>query len=270
MSRIRAINPPVRRRSTHSDVWPALADPNRRAILDLLRDGPRTTGQIASRFPSTRFAVMKHLRVLEAAGLVVVRRQGRERWNHLNAVPLQQVYDRWVTPYRALWAPKLTSLKTRLEGDHAMTTTAPVSPFVRVELEIRIDAPRERVWKALIEDTTLWWPRSFYTGPAKGFHIEPRLGGRVYEDWGNQTGVVWYTVFAINPNTSIDLHGAMGVPYGPAFTLLHLELESDGTETILKLSDSTLGDSGGGCDATKEDGWRQVFAEGLKRYVEQP
>ena len=268
MSRILPINRPGRRRFTDSEVWAALADPSRRAILDLLRDGPRTTGQIASRFPSTRFAVMKHLRVLEAAGLVVIRRQGRERWNHLNAIPLQQVYDRWVTPYRALWAPRLTTLKSQLEGDHAMTTTAPVSPFVRVELEIRIDAPRSRVWKALVEDTTLWWPRSFYTGPAKGFHIEPRLGGRVYEDWGDQNGVVWYTVFSINPDKSLDLQGAMGVPYGPAFTLLHLELDDDGTGTILKLSDSTLGESSAACDGTKQDGWRHVFGEGLKAYIE--
>ena len=267
MSRVRAINRTARRKSD-CDVWPALGDPNRRAILDLLRDGPRTTGQIASRFPSTRFAVMKHLRVLEGAGLVVVRRQGRERWNHLNAVPLQQVYDRWVTPYRALWVPKLTSLKAQLEGEHAMTTIAPASPFVRVELEIRIEAPRDRVWKALVEDTTFWWPPSFYTGPAKGFHIEPRLGGRVYEDWGDEAGVVRYRVFAINPHKSLDLQGAMGVPYGPAVTLLHVELEDDGTRTVLKLSDSTLGESGGACDGTKEEGWRQVFGEGLRAYVE--
>jgi len=259
---------PIPIKSTDRDVWPALADPSRRAILDLLRDGPRTTGQIANRFPSTRFAVMKHLRVLEAAGLIVVRRHGRERWNHLNVVPLQEVYDRWVTPYRALWAPKLTSLKAHLEGEHAMSTTAPASPFVRVELEIRIDSPRERVWKALIEETTFWWPRSFYTGPAKGFHIEPRLGGRVYEDWGNEAGAVWYTVFALNPNTSLDLQGAMAVPYGPAFTLLHLALEDDGAGTVLKLSDSTLGESAGECDGTKEAGWMQVFSDGLKAYVE--
>ena len=256
------------RRSPDATVWPALADPSRRAMLDLLRDGPKTTGQIATRFPSTRFAVMKHLRVLEAAGLVVVRRHGRERWNHLNAIPLQQVYDRWVTPYRALWAPRLTDLKARLEGDDAMTTTAPASPFVRVELEIWIDAPRDRVWKALTEETTFWWPRSFYTGPAKGFHIEPRLGGRVFEDWGNDAGAVWYTVFALNPRTSIDLQGAMAVPYGPAFTLLHIGLEDDAAGTVLTLSDSTLGEPTTEGDSTKKEGWLQVFRDGLKAYVE--
>lgn len=270
MSRVATTKRQIPRKPADRDVFLALADPNRRAMLDLLRDGPKTTGQIASRFLSTRFAVMKHLRVLEGAGLVIVRRHGRERWNYLNAIPLQQVYDRWVTPYRALWAPKLTSLKAGLEGAQTMTTTtpAPVSPFIRVELEIRIDAPRDRVWKALVEDTTFWWPRDFYTGPARGFHIEPRLGGRVYEDWGNGAGAVWYTVFALNPNTSLDLQGAMAVPFGPAFTLLHVELEDDGTTTILKLSDSTLGESGADCGGTKEQGWTQVFSGGLKAYVE--
>ena len=145
------------------------------------------------------------------------------------------------------------------------TTSAPV--FERAELEIRIHAPRERVWKALVEETTFWWPKDFYTGPAKGFHIEPRLGGRVFEDWGNDSGAIWYQVFAINPQTSLDLQGAMAVPYGPALSLLHLELADEGRATVLRVSDSTLGGSGD-CDGTKQEGWRQVFDAGLRAYVE--
>ncbi|HEU4898462.1 MAG TPA: metalloregulator ArsR/SmtB family transcription factor, partial [Actinomycetota bacterium] len=75
-------------------VWRALADPTRRAILDLLADRARTTGELSEAFPEvSRFAVMKHLGVLETAGLVVVRRRGRERWNHLNGVPLREAYE---------------------------------------------------------------------------------------------------------------------------------------------------------------------------------
>jgi len=80
-------------------VWRALADPTRRAILDLLRERPRTTGELTEAFPTSRFAVMKHLAVLQKAGLVVVRRRGRERWNHLNGVPLRTAYERWMRPY---------------------------------------------------------------------------------------------------------------------------------------------------------------------------
>ena len=96
-------------------VWTALADPTRRAILDLLRERPRTTGEIADEFPTSRFAVMKHLNVLESAQLIVVRREGRERWNHLNVAPLQALYDRWVKPYHAMWSSRMTKLKSELE-----------------------------------------------------------------------------------------------------------------------------------------------------------
>ena len=95
----------------------AIADPTRREILDLLADAPRTTGDIAEHFPTTRFAIMKHLGVLERAGLVVVTRDGRERWNSLNAVPLQQMVERWVTPLAARGAGSLLALKRHLEKE---------------------------------------------------------------------------------------------------------------------------------------------------------
>src|SRR5688572_22909414 len=80
-------------------VWRALADPTRRRLLDLLRDGPRTTGDLAAAFDVTRFAVMQHLEVLAGVGLVRAERRGRERWNHLNPVPLRAAYERWMAPY---------------------------------------------------------------------------------------------------------------------------------------------------------------------------
>jgi len=101
----------------NEDVWRALADPTRRALLDLLRDAPATTGALAEAFPDvTRFAVMKHLAVLTDAGLVVVRRRGRERWNHLNAVPLRQAYERWMAPFAEQGAVTALRLKDFVEG----------------------------------------------------------------------------------------------------------------------------------------------------------
>lgn len=97
-------------------VWRALSEPARRRILDLLRDGPRTTGSIADEFADvTRFAVMKHLARLEEAGLVVVEARGRERWHHLNAVPLQRIVERWVRPYVGQQASGLLRLKRHAE-----------------------------------------------------------------------------------------------------------------------------------------------------------
>ena len=98
------------------NVWKALASPTRRAILDDLRNGPMTTGAIADRLPRlSRFAVMQHLRVLEEAELVVPRREGRERYNYLNPVPIQQVYDRWVVRYLKPWTEALINLRDELE-----------------------------------------------------------------------------------------------------------------------------------------------------------
>jgi DNA-binding transcriptional ArsR family regulator len=248
-------------------VWGALAEPTRREILDLLKDGPRTLGQLAEQFPVSRFAIRKHLNILEAAHLVVVRWQGRERWNFLNVIPIQTIYERWVTPYHQIWADRLFNLKQEIEG-HIMTGSAVPLMVEQVELEIAIAAPPSAVWRALVDRTEAWWPRDFYTGPAKGFHIEARIGGRVFEDWGDGAGVIWYHVFGMKPEVSLDLQGAMGVPFGPAMTLLHLELAVHDSGTLLKVSDSTLGRGGGRNE--KLEGWRQVFSDGLKTFVEQP
>lgn len=99
-------------------VWKALSNPVRRVMLDALRDGPLTTGALADRFPElTRFAVMQHLRVLAEAELVIPRRAGRERYNYLNPVPIQRVYDRWVARYMQPWTEALVSLREQLESE---------------------------------------------------------------------------------------------------------------------------------------------------------
>src|SRR5689334_1073001 len=86
-------------------------------MLDRLAKRPRTTGELAAAFPKlSRFAVMKHLRVLERAGLLVVTREGRKRWNALNPVPLQEVFRRWVGANQQLWADTLLNIRDAAEG----------------------------------------------------------------------------------------------------------------------------------------------------------
>src|SRR5215510_15965957 len=93
-------------------VWKALADPTRRAILDLLRQGPCTTTEIVDAFPHlSRFGVMKHIDVLREAGLINTREEGRQRLNSLNAVPIRRIYERWVSRYEEFWADQLLRLK---------------------------------------------------------------------------------------------------------------------------------------------------------------
>jgi DNA-binding transcriptional ArsR family regulator len=98
-------------------VFRALGNPTRRALLDLLRDTPRTTGDLCTHFPHLdRCTVMQHLRVLEAADLVIPRREGRERWNHLNPLPIKEIHDRWIGPYAARAVGLLQRMKGEMEG----------------------------------------------------------------------------------------------------------------------------------------------------------
>jgi DNA-binding transcriptional ArsR family regulator len=98
------------------EVFKALADPTRRGLLDeLFKQDGQTLSALEARLPMTRFGVMKHLKVLEEAGLVVTRRRGREKLHYLNTVPIRLIHDRWVSKYAAPWAATLSELKSKLE-----------------------------------------------------------------------------------------------------------------------------------------------------------
>jgi DNA-binding transcriptional ArsR family regulator len=99
-------------------VFRALADPTRRSLLDqLFRQDGQTLSALEQRVPMTRFGVMKHLKVLEEAGLVVTRRRGREKLHFLNPVPIRLIHDRWVSKYSEPWVSGLSALKESLEDD---------------------------------------------------------------------------------------------------------------------------------------------------------
>src|SRR5437764_3151383 len=121
-------------------VFRALADPTRRRLLDeLFREDGQTLTALEERFSMTRFGVMKHLKQLEDADLVVTRRRGREKLHFLNPVPIRLVHDRWVSKYAEPWAAGLSELKTRLE-----------SPMEKV-FEIYIRTTPERLWEAITD-----------------------------------------------------------------------------------------------------------------------
>ncbi|MCV3238778.1 ArsR/SmtB family transcription factor [Mesorhizobium sp. ZC-5] len=99
------------------NVFKALAHPKRRQMLDRLKDEPRTTGMLVEAFPEMdRCTVMMHLKVLEEADLIIARREGRERWNHLNAMPIKQIHDRWISEYASHAVSVLDKLKADLDG----------------------------------------------------------------------------------------------------------------------------------------------------------
>jgi DNA-binding transcriptional ArsR family regulator len=101
-------------------VFKALSASVRRAMLDAMKDDPQTTGMLCARFPTLdRCTVMQHLKVLEDADLLIVRRKGRERWNHLNPLLIKHIHDRWIGSYAARAVELLDRLKTDLEGPPA-------------------------------------------------------------------------------------------------------------------------------------------------------
>ncbi len=106
-------------------VWKALSDSTRRSILDLLRQGPRTTTEIVEAFPHlSRFGVMKHIEVLREANLIHTREESRQRINSLNVVPIRQIYERWVGRFEELWASHLLRVKEDAEKTSADVQTA--------------------------------------------------------------------------------------------------------------------------------------------------
>lgn len=100
------------------DVWRALANRTRRAILDVLRSGPATTGDLVEAIGQERHITLQHLTVLRTAGLVTVERQGRRKINYLNPVPIQAIHERWVSQYEASWLAALVGLKSAVEQQH--------------------------------------------------------------------------------------------------------------------------------------------------------
>lgn len=104
------------RASQEERIFKALADGRRRRMLDLLKPGPLTTGDLCARFPKlNRCTVMQHLGVLEAAGLIIVKREGRLRWNFINPLPIKAIHDRWISPHARNAVDLLARMKREME-----------------------------------------------------------------------------------------------------------------------------------------------------------
>jgi DNA-binding transcriptional ArsR family regulator len=155
------------------EVFKALADRTRRSLLDELfkRDG-QTLSALEARLPMTRFGVMKHLRVLEEAGLIATRRRGREKLHFLNPVPIRLVHDRWVSKYAEPWAAALTGLKHELE-----------EKTMEKVFEIYIKTTPERLWEVIV-DAEMRQKYSFGVGVDSDW----ALGSR-YEASHRQAGI---------------------------------------------------------------------------------
>ena len=254
------------------DVWHALADPSRRKLIDRLGAGPLTTSQLCEGMPMSRFGVMKHLGILERAGLVIARRHGRMRLNHLNAAPLRALTRGWLSSHAGRRADAIESFARHVEEETMDESTGRPAELIEVALEWPIAASVQRVWSALFKQPEQWWPAAHRAGPEGAeMRLDQRIGGQLREERADGGGVIWYAIYALDPLRSVDLAGNLASRYGgPAQSLLHLEIVPGAEEgsSVLKLTDSLHGRIGPDLRASLTEGWQAIVGEGLIRFVE--
>lgn len=241
---------------TDGAMWKALANDHRRRILDLLRAGPATTGEVAAHLDGlSRYAVMQHLGVLSDAGLVLVRRRGRERFNHLNAVPLRQAYERWVSRFADDDARQLTALQRHIEttdqpelGETMTNTTdattdAPAAEteqvrILRLESELKFRCSDERLFRAMTVDTTEWFPYTYGEDRTQRVVMEQKVGGLVYEDWGGDAGHLYGQITEWDPPRVCGMRTRL---HAGTIMDTRFEIEPDGDHAVLRSSRVVVG-----------------------------
>ena len=251
-----------------STIFKALGHPIRRKILDLLKVSPKTTGELDDHFPEvTRYAIMKHLKILEEGNLVVVRREGKYKRNFLNTVPLQEMHNRWVEKYMESTANSLLNLRTAVQekgGNGRMET----SKDFRIEQELFINAPREKVFTALTEKVEDWWEfRLAPKGVTSHFTFNPVPGGQFIEKWGEKEGAIWGNVYYVNAPEEIRLHGHLGMQGAVNSAYTYRLLEKEGG-TLLQLSHTASGVIHENWEHDHTKGWEYLLGTLLKKYVE--
>ena len=242
-------------------LWPALADPTRRRILDLLAERPRSTGEIAAAFPISRIAVMRHLDVLSAAGLTTSRKRGRQRWHYVNLARLLPLHERWSTPIAEGFARALLRFRNRVEAAAVQGDAPPID----IALDVALEAPVHLVFNALTREPGAWWGRPFLRPTATGLRMEPRVGGSFIEDWPDG-GALLATVTGLGQDRFLQLSGPfhLGLAHGVA----EFALTEHGRSTTLGFSFRAFGAIDAELAEQFEHGWRYLVATRLKAFVE--
>ncbi len=140
---------------------------------------------------------------------------------------------------------------------------------LKVELEITIAANIESVWIALTEQVNSWWSKDYFASAADSINLEPRLGGRLFEDLGNGQGLTWYHVQAIEAPKLLCLSGYVFPNFGgPTLSLLQIDLEQKDDKTLVKICDGIIGHISEKTQSNVRGGWEDLFNKGLKGFVE--
>lgn len=246
-------------------IWKALSDPTRRSILDLLKNAPQTTGDISSHFSGnlSRFAIMKHLNVLQEANLITYKREGKFRWNYLNTAPFQETYQKWVSNLVQLRQYVGNTSDTMGIMEKKIQTTT-------IRSECFIKASPTQVWKVLTEGVGDWWIRDYFTHPkTKEMVLEVKLGGLLYESTTDQQGIVWANIIGLNAPHTIQLKGLLTPAFGgPAISFLSFTLKKENSQTRLIFEDQILGNLSDQIILDLENRWNRLLENGLKKYIE--
>ncbi len=250
-------------------IWRAVADPVRARMLELLDSGPMTTGELAGRLGISRFAAMRHLEELDRAGMLAVQRRGRARSNALSDAALAFLRDwrayadtrEWSWPE---WPAGPDGRTAQAQGGQAWESELAIS------LEFAIAAPPERIFVALTEELDAWWGSSYLTAGADAMVIEPWVGGRMYETFGDRGGALWAWVTAVERDRLLRLDGPMGLPQ-PVSGSANITIRADETRpggSIVGATHRALGRLFPGMSASHRQGWTDLLDVRLRAWVE--
>jgi DNA-binding transcriptional ArsR family regulator/uncharacterized protein YndB with AHSA1/START domain len=251
-------------------IWMALSDPKRRHIVNLLEEKPRTTSELSQYFDVSRFAIMKHLKVLEQANLISVRREGRSRWNILNDDLVQ-------------------FLRTNLAGDDgpndladilglfpgrwpAKATDSMSDEPVCIEQSLVLDAAPSRVFEAFTIDIDAWWAPRASSGSK--IRLEPFVNGRLYEAFNESgQGVLYASITYIKQDQELRLCGTLELIQQIeknciADNYVRIVFESQGNSTLFCLSYWVACNSNEATRIIIDSHWQVLLEQRLKPFVE--
>lgn len=233
-------------------VWKALSDKTRREILDLLREKERTTGELSGYFKNlTRYGVMKHLSILHKANLVIIKREGKYRWNYINPLPIQEIYERWVKKYEAGWSSYLIQFKNNMEKTEMEK--------IKFTVAVRISKPLPEVFKAFTDNEII--TKYFVTSASAPIKA---AGDKITWSWGEHKSEITVTEFEENKKVVFTWPG-FKVNYDINVTFIFEEVEG---KTRVSVTEEGYKNDEDGINSSfmNNAGWKEMLLS-LKAWV---
>ncbi len=233
-------------------VWKALSDKTRWKILDLLREKEKTTGELCRHFKKlTRYAVMKHLNILHNANLIIIKREGKNRWNYINPIPIQEIYERWVKKYEAGWSSYLINFKNNLEKKQMEK--------IKFQVAVRIEKPINEVFKAFTDNEII--SKYFVTSASAPIRA---VGDKITWSWGEHKAEIVITEFEENKKVAFTWPGYK-VDYDVHALFLFEEVDG---KTRVSVTEEGWKDNEAGINSSlmNNAGWKEMLLS-MKAWV---